>query len=142
MFDGVVTTPELLRIPPPHLKHWIVRVAPYLKKMADGSGGRFLAEDIVIAIAQEHMHLWIVLIGPEIAAVGVTEFQKYPRAKALRFCGIVGLGWRRWVHLREGIEEWGRQNGCTLSEALLAHSKWMRMMPGYRADHTRVVKAL
>lgn len=142
MYDGVSMAPELIMVAPSELSRWIDAVLPHIQRMADGSGGRFWAEDIVRAIVAGEMQVWIVLIGAEIACVCVTDILEYPRLRALRLLGLVGKGWRRWVHLTAEIEAWGKARGCQVCESLIAGSKWMAMLPGYRMDHLRVCKPL
>lgn len=140
--DGVNAEPFLMLVEPVQLIRWIDRVMPHLTKMAAGSGDRFATRDIVDALMLGKMHIWLCLIGQEIACVIVTEFVEYPRGRALRFNGLVGKGWRRWIHLRASIEDWGRRQGCVMSEMMLASVKWMHMTDGYAMDHIRVVKKL
>ena len=140
--DIVDLEPTPIFIAPSDLPRWIDGILPHIRKMADGSGGRFWAEDIVKALVNGSMQVWVVLIGAEIACVCVTDIHQYPRVRALRLLGVVGKGFRRWAHLLDHVEAWGRARGCQISEALLAGAKWMAMMPGYRMDHLRVVKAL
>ena len=140
--DGVDAEPVALLVEPIQLLRWIDRVLPHLAKMAAGSDGRFATRDIVDALMLGKMHLWLCLIGQEIACVMVTEFVEYPRGRALRFNGLVGKGWRRWVHLRGVVEDWGRRRGCVFSEMMLHSTKWLHLTEGYKMDHIRVAKKL
>ena len=142
MFDGVSPNHELIGVNARALGHWIERVSPHLRRMAAGSGGRFSAQDIADAIVQRDMQLWIILNGPEICAAVVTSIVVYPQAKALRFMGCVGQGWRDWIHLRDEIEDWGRRQGATIAEGWVPHEKWGHMFPGYELDHMMLVKVL
>ena len=140
--DTIITGPTLLHVPPSELARWVERVLPHLAQMAESSSGRFLPSDIVAAVVRNSMQMWLILDGANIACCFITEIITYPRAQALRFVGCVGRGWRDWIHLRDEVEEWGRMNGCTISEAMVMSPKWRHLFDGYEIDHIRLARAL
>jgi hypothetical protein len=65
------------------------------------------------------MILWVVLDGPNVACVLVTEVVQYPRRRAMRLVGISGHRHRRWMHLLADVETAAREKfGCDLMQAL------------------------
>lgn len=120
VFDGLDSAVTPFYVAPGEVFRWADRIAPALLKMAESSGGRFLASDIAAALVSWRMQLWLVLVGTEIACVMVTEVVEYPRARAMRCIGLVGRRSRRWVHLLEDVERAARDCfGCTIMEAFL-----------------------
>jgi len=94
-------------------------VRPHLQKMADGSGGRYLEEDIEADIKSGHFQLWIVIDGAEITCVTITQIMEYPRLRALRVVGLVGHRPRRWMHFMGHLELTAKQHfGCDRIEAM------------------------
>ena len=88
--------------------------------MAEGSGGRYLAEDIAAALATGRMQLWLAIDRATIACVMVTELVDYPRVRAMRCIGIAGRHPLRWMHLLGAVERAARDCfGCLLFEALV-----------------------
>lgn len=71
------------------------------------AGGSHTYEDITKAVAEGRMQFWA---GPRSAVV--TEVVQYPQYKALQFF-LAGGDLKELEAMAEGIEEWGRQQGCT-----------------------------
>ena len=109
---------------------------PHLAQMAEGSGGRYEAEDILWAIKEERCMAWGGVENDALLVVAITEVVHYPRAKALRFIGLSGSRPRRWMHLVRELEQLARDNGCTLMEALHTpgHERLLRT-GGWRVFH-------
>lgn len=142
MFDGVSIASELLLADPAQLVVWTARVRPHLEKMATSSNGRFLASDILTAVAAGRMQMWLVVRGPDLLCVTITEIHQYPRRRAMRLIGLVGHRVKTWLHLLDAMEVSARENfGCDLMEAL--HMPRMApMLNGYRMTHWLAEKAL
>ena len=94
------------------------------------------------AVVDGRMQLWVILEGPDVVCCFMTEIITYPRLRALRFVGCVGRGFRRWVHLRAEVENWGRELGCKISEGMVPDIKWRHLFDGYSPDHQRLTRAL
>lgn len=102
---------------------WAPEVQPQLERMAAGSGGRFIAQDIDDAIFDGKMHAWLALdaeaeADPAVRAMLVTEIIAYPRLKVLRLVGLVGEDMRTWLPLWPEVEGWARTQQCKRVEAL------------------------
>lgn len=135
MFDGLDTAPRLLLVEPGQLTTWAPRVRSQLGKMADRSGGRYLAQDILAALASGRMQLWLVIHGPDLMCVTLTELQQYPRRRALRLIGLVGHQPRKWRHLLLSIEAVAKDAmGCDLMEAF-HEPRFGVILPGYETTH-------
>jgi hypothetical protein len=142
MFDGIITDCQLIWVQPAELGTWVQRVAPHICKMAMSTEGRYEPIDIWEAVEAGQMQLWIILAGSDMACVFVTSIVLYPRAKALRFMGCVGHGFRRWIKFLPVVEDWARDQGASIAEAWVAHPKWGHLFHDYKPDHSMLVKAL
>lgn len=121
MFDGVDSSARIFLLGPGDWPTFGARVRPYIRRMAAGSGGRFLPEDIEQAIFAGRFHAWLIFVGSEIGALLMTEIVDYPQFRALRCIGIVGHRPRRWMHLLANVEEAARHwptGPCARIEAL------------------------
>lgn len=135
MFDGVDQSVSLTFVSPVQLTAWAAHVRPHIEKMADGSGGRYLATDILAAIAAGRMQLWVIMAGAAVMCVFVTEVIVYPRKRALRFVGLVGNSPRKWRHLVAAVEASARRDfGCDMMEAVHL-PRFATLLPGYRMTH-------
>ena|SRR5271165_6309170 len=95
------------------------RVRPHLEKMAAGSGGRYMADDLEVLIGLGAMQIWLALDGADIACVMVTEVINFPRLREMRCIGVVGHRPKRWMHLLATVEAAARENfGCGKFSAL------------------------
>lgn len=120
MFDGLDSTVTPFYVAPSEVFRWAEKITPALLKMAEGSGGRYLASDIAAALVCGRMQLWLAIDGTDIGCVLITEIVEYPRLRALRCIGLVGHRSRRWVHLTHDLEDAARKAfGCDLIEAFL-----------------------
>ena len=119
MFDGVDNSVVPFFVGREAFPAFVERVAPHLARMADGSDGRYAADDIREAIASGRFQLWLALEGADILCVMVTEIITYPRLRALRCIGVVGHRPRRWMDLMENVEHAAKTVfGCRKMEAL------------------------
>lgn len=142
MFDGVDPAPQVLLMDASHLATWAAHVRPHLEKMAATSGGRYLFSDILTAIAARKMQLWLVMLGPDLLAVMVSEIIQYPRAKALRMVGLVGARARLLRSLVRNVEGVARRDlGCNLIEAFHI-PRFLAILPGFTTTHWFSEKSL
>jgi hypothetical protein len=119
MFDGADLERQVVFVGPALWPTFAASVAPHFARMAEGSGGRFLATDIENSARAGSMQTWLMMEGPRIMAVIVTEVVQYPRLRALRGVGMVGSRPRSWTHLIARIEAAAKANfGCDIVEAL------------------------
>lgn len=120
MFDGLDSTVRPIYVAPTDVFRWAGKIAPALLRMAEGSGGRYLAPDIAASLCAGRMQLWLALDGTDIGCVLVTEIVEYPRLRAMRCVGMVGHRPRRWWHLLHELENAARSAfGCQKMEAFV-----------------------
>lgn len=142
MFDGLDTSVQPLFVDAGMLPAWASQVRPHLEKMAAGSGGRYLATDILTAIAAGRMQLWLAVRGTDLLCVMVTAVEDYPRLRAMRMIGLVGSGPRQWRHLLVAIEATAKRDfGCDKMEAFHI-PRFSTILPGYRVSHWFAEKPL
>ncbi|MDE2088241.1 MAG: hypothetical protein KGI63_13510 [Xanthomonadaceae bacterium] len=142
--DVLDKMPQIHLVAPQQLSAWAPSVEPYLRKMAQESGGRFETGDLFAAIAQRSMVLWVILEGSDILGVGMSQVIVYPRLRAMRLIGMVGHRPRRWMHLLHIVERVSRENfGCSRMEALHqpGHERLLRT-GGWRPWHILSEKPL
>lgn len=119
MFDCIDTSPSVSWVGPQMWPAFADRVCSHLEQMAEGSGGRYLADDIAACICDGRMQLWVIMEGHAILCVVVTEVVTYPRLRAMRYVGLVGHRPWRWMRLSAAIEAAAKQHfGCEKMEAL------------------------
>lgn len=135
MFDGADLSVQLLYVTPVQLMAWSERVRPHLARMAETSGGRYEAGDILTAVAASRMHLWAMVRGADLLGVLATEIHQYPRLRAMRLIGLVGhrpLLWRRLLSNLEASAK--RDFGCSVMEAMHL-PRFEVLLPGFRPTH-------
>lgn len=144
MFDGLDTVVQPFYVSPGEFFRWAERVMPAVQRMADGSEGRYWADDIAASLSSGRMQLWLALDGAEVACVMVTEIVTYPRVRAMRCVGVVGHRPRRWLHLLRTVETAARDCfRCGVMEALVqpGHERLLKT-GGWRQFHSLWQKAL
>lgn len=135
MFDGLDTSVRPLLVDPAQIAVWASRVRPHLDKMGEGSGGRYLGTDILGFIASGRMQLWVGLKGADLLFALVTDVQQYPRRRAMRLIGLVGVNpivWRRVLTMIEASAK--ADFGCDLMEAFHP-PRYACLVPGYMTTH-------
>lgn len=135
MFDGADVNAQALFIAPADLPTWAARIRPHLAKMADGSGGRYETQDILVALAAGRMHLWVAIEGADLLCVMISEVQSYPRVRAMRLIGLVGHRPNKWRGMLPLVEKMAKERfGCTMMEA--CHTpRFKAVLPGYQTTH-------
>jgi len=143
MFDGLDTGVQALFVPALDLARWIDRVRPYLDKMAEGSDGRYLTQDILADLARGQLFLWLAIKGGQILCAMTTQIIQYPRLRAMRCTGIVGREPRKWRHLLADVERSAKKNfGCDKMEALHQPRHGLLLNDGWETFHVLSQKAL
>ena len=144
MFDGVDQDVRVYYVGAAWPK-FADRVMPHILRMAEGSGGRYSAQDIVDAIVAGQFHLWLMLDGAEILGALLTEVIHYPRFRAMRGVAVVGHRSRRWVAAGHAAVELASRMyfGCTRIEAMHQPGHERLLIPfGYEPWHILSEKPL
>lgn len=95
LFSGV-TTDQLQYVWP--------AVQPLVKKFLDTDPGLFEPQDILAALFNKDMQLWVTLDkenNNKIIGAIVTEIVDYPRMRVLRIFGLGGKDFSDWIHLAD-----------------------------------------
>lgn len=135
---------ELVLLNPVSWLSYAERCEPYVARMAAASQGRYIQEDIALAISTGQFQAWVVLEDDELIALMVTEVIQYPRKRALRGIGWVGRNPGKWVHFIQSFEQMGKYVfDCDLAEALHPPSiKMLFSRDGWSEFHRLSVKQL
>lgn len=140
--DSLDTAVQALHVAPVDLIHWAGRIRPYIAKMAEGSGGRYLAQDLFAALAAGRMLLWIAVAGPDVKCVLISEIHNFPQMRVMRMIGLVGHQPWRWKHLLALVETKARTDfGCSIMESL-HRPRFFALLRGYLTTHWLSEKAI
>ena len=132
---------SLFRVPTVDVYKVWDSIKPYIEDAAARSGGKYSAMDIMMLAAGGHLTLWLIQHDSELVGVVGTEFASFPQCKAIRFIMMVGKNKKEWLHLKEEIEAFGRQNGATRS-IMVCRPGWARELEDYRKTHVILEKPL
>ena len=120
-----------------------------IASIADRSCGRLTVAGLRDALASPNadggyrMVGWIAVDSADnsLLAIAIGGVETFDGGKHFKIYGIAGRDRKRWIHLREQIEEWARAQGCTHS-VFLARKGYARDLPDYRLEHIELVKDL
>lgn len=113
----------------------MVNIHDYRKQIESAlkySGGTHLFEDIVEAVSEGRMQMWV-----NDATIAITEIIVYPRKKCLNVF-LAGGNRDRLFEMIDSAWEWGRGNGCT-AMTLAGRKGWMRLMKQHGFEPTLYV---
>ena len=131
----VLIPPDKLQAAWPHIESFVNRIAE------DSEGKTTLADMHRYGLTGDYLY-WAVLdeSGDPVALV-VVEIIRYAAGPAVSFFACVGLGRRRWAHLKSVIEEWAKARGCVLAR-MVCRPGWERQFPDYEKKHVVLEKPL
>lgn len=99
----------------------------------------FLIINIINAIKQENMQLWIVFNDKdEIHAIAVTEVREYPQKLVLTVLLAAGFEVDEWLHHLKTIESYAKEFGCHYS-TIYGRDGWIKKLKPYGYEKTHVV---
>jgi hypothetical protein len=104
-----------------------------MEKGLEHGHGEYLPGDILKAVGENNMQLWILEDGPEAVALAATQIINYPRKKYLEIVVAATnrpLGRRFWRHAIKPVTDWSNRHGCAARRAT-GRPGWGRMM-GWR----------
>src|SRR5262249_8446300 len=93
------------------------------------------------AVRNGNALLWLAWNGETVKAAAVTELT---HANGETFCTIVacgGHGRSQWLHLIEGLEAYGRTQGCAAMR-IYGRRGWLKLLPEYRTTRVLLEKEL
>lgn len=105
----------------PRVSHWCQEALVF------GSGLMWL-EDVVRAVAERDMQMWVIHAGQELKAVCITEIRVFPRGKALTVLLVGGNDMPAWAPaLDDTLTRYGRACGCAVLDAY-ARKGWSKTL--------------
>ena len=110
---------EASLIPPKVVPDLWFEVQPLIDKALDRSDEAYNSEDYLNLILKGECMLWIGTDGKEIKSALICEVVEYPRTKILQihiWATKSGYDYEPWMKYFNSIEDFGRDNGCTLIE--------------------------
>lgn len=131
---------ELVLVPISDVLRVMPTVAPMLEPAIDQSDGRWGLYDVISAILQGHMHLWLA-VDEDIVAAMVTRFIDYPRMRA---CGLMFIGGKAremWLDHEDRVCEWAQGQGCAELEGY-ARKGWLRILPHWDTHWTFITRKI
>lgn len=119
-------------------------IGPILQRAIDRSRGRSNNDDVLKALRNAEMQLWVARDEFELLGVWVTRLVKYPDTKVCEILFASGAAIQKWCDPGLNvIEEWARSCGCERVE-IIGRQGWQRMTRhrGYRPIWTTLEKLL
>jgi hypothetical protein len=105
-------------IPSLEASAWWPRVSRLVADALAHGGECYSLDDILSAIKQRDMQLWVVHEDDELKAVCVTEIRQWPQAKILTAIIVAGHDMQNWVHaLDDTLTRYAVAHGCKAIEA-------------------------
>lgn len=131
---------SLVGIPSKEARKLWPRVRPLLKRATDRASSAHAVDDLLEAIEDQRMQLWVVWNG-DYQAVGVTQICIYPKHKVLQMLYLGGSDLRDWFHVERDLVEFARSEGCDCIE-MHGRKGWAKVLPGYEETHVILRKVL
>ena len=129
--DAVCVDPAFVHLVWPKVSHWIKAA------LERGDMGTFSSVEVDVLNARAL--LWVVWNEPDLEGAAVTQVENTESSKV---CTIVAFGGlRKSVHLLAKLEDYARQQGCTVSR-IVGRYGWQRILPDYRTAKVILEKRL
>jgi hypothetical protein len=97
---------------------WWPKVSHWVEDALAHGGECYSLDDILRAIKQRDMQLWVVHENDELKAVCVTEIRQWPQAKILTAIIVAGNDMPHWVYaLDDTLTRYAVAHGCKAIEA-------------------------
>ena len=134
---------KLIEVP----SHFVSELWPLARKLvADActhSGGRYSVEDVLTALLDGTMQIWIMMEDEKVYGVALAEIIAFPRLKECRILCATGEEVEKWAHFIENAEMWARRRGCT-KMMLITRPGWKKLMApfDYKMNHIQLEKDL
>lgn len=116
--------------------------ADFIEKARTANADDYSLAEIYAELERKDAQLWVWAENNAITAAGITKITVYYNKKV---CGLPYIGGKdvlKWLSAAETvISEWARAQGCTVMEGY-ARKGWLRVLPHWKPDWTRVRKSL
>ncbi len=125
---------ELICIDPKRVHEFWPHVKLLIHRAIIRGGGDFMQvkHDVLIGLDL----LWIAYDGKQIIAAAITSLGVLGGKKTCTIVACGGVGWKRFGHLIEGIENYAIGENCTAMR-IYGRTGWQRLLKDY--DVLRVV---
>ena len=99
--------------------------------------------DIVRAIHEREMQLWAAMEARDFIGAMLSEVLVHPRMKETHLLAATGHNADEWTPLMPRVEDWSRQNGCSVLKAT-CRPGWKKLLRplGFEETHSVVEKRL
>lgn len=131
-------------MPPEKLRAVWAAARPFLDAALAKGHGEYWLEDIIDALLERRMQLWVVMAEGSMVGAAVTEVVRYPRLAVLQ---VVLLGGERMIEWYQAIDaafvDAAQRFGC---QEVRTHGRkgWARTMPwaGYEQSYVVMSKRI
>ena len=128
-------SPELICVDPAHIDEAWPFVRELIQRAIDHTGLSDF-EDIERAVLNGEQLLWFAW-GDGIEAAAVTQLT----SNALVIVACSGHDRRRWIQLKQRIEEYALEEGCDVVR-IFGRKGWERVLDDYHVEHVVLEKRL
>ncbi len=136
---------KLLQIPTNVTDQVWGAVEPFLARAVEFSRGTHTVEAAREKVRRNAAQLWVVIEDEKphkIRAAGITSIVDYPSGmRAVKIELLAGDDMKTWFELKNEIEEWAKQNGCSTC-LFWARKGWAKWLPDFQISHYVMVKSL
>ena len=119
---------ELVGVPYDKIRSVWLQASELLDRSIEMSNGRLNHTTVLDGLLNREMQLWL---APEGALV--TQIVTYPTGLKTLMLVLVGGEMGKWFHLLPQIEQWGREQGSSISEMPRGRKGWARMLKDYNS---------
>lgn len=135
---------ELVKVNPDVLGTLWKRIQPVMKSAYETSNGRLDAASTFKMIHDGTLKMWCIYddendIVYGLVGTSVTGYETGKKFLTIHFC--VGRDRKKWMHLLETIEQYGRDKGCTGID-FWCRKGWQSELPDYKMTHVLLEKDL
>jgi hypothetical protein len=103
---------------------------------------RWNADDLLAAVLERDMQLWVILDGADIETVVLTEILNYPRVRECNVFMISGKMTARedWREVVQEVVEWAATQGCHYISSMARKGSEKAM--GWETRQTYITRAI
>jgi hypothetical protein len=99
-------------------------------------------DQLLTAIYQKKMQLWVAYEGPDMQAAMTTEiFFEGPR-KICNLCHLGGSGINNWLDYLGTVKAWAKADGCDAIRVSRGRPGWKRLLKDFTVTHVILEKEL
>lgn len=117
------------------------QIKPFLESSTQYSDGAFTPSDILKAVKQKEMQLWVVAKDGIIYSAVITEVKLFPSEQHLNILFLSGNQMTKWIHLIKDLIARAKENKC---DAVKVYGRrgWIKILNEYGFKESHVVLKL